>query len=420
MYFLYDILVYLATFYTKVAAYFSPKMRLFVNGRKKTFKILKSSITEDDHTFWFHAASLGEYEQGVPVMEEMKRQFPEHKIVLTFFSPSGYEVRKNNSVADITVYLPMDTRRNAKRLVSIIEPEAVLFIKYEFWPNLLRRLQKEKIPTYLISGIFRENQVFFKWYGEIFRKALDCFTHFFVQSTLSKMLLNKLHKYNVTTTGDTRFDRVAEILDRDNTLDFMSKFIAGKLAVVIGSSWPKDEEILVNYINASKHRAKFIIAPHNIDKDQIDELRNSLTRKTVLYTEMEGVDISKFDVLIVDTVGILTSIYSYADFAYVGGGFGEPGVHNVLEPAVFACPIVIGPNYSRFLEAVYMTKIGACLPISDQESLNEMFDKVITDHIFRKQTGEISSEFIQMNRGATEKIMKHFERYDDIQFEFIN
>lgn len=409
---LYNILIFLATLYTKVAAMFSKKMRLFVDGRKNTFPTLERMLTEEDHTFWFHAASLGEYEQGLPVMEEMKRQFPTHKIVLTFFSPSGYEIRKNNTVADITVYLPMDTRKNAQRLLKIIEPEAVLFIKYEFWPNLLFELKKEQIPTYLISGNFRDEQVFFRWYGKFFLKALQCFTHFFVQSSLSRMLLEKAGIKNVTVTGDTRFDRVAEILQRDNHLDFILNFIAGKMTIVIGSSWPQDEELLANYINASNHNVKFIFAPHNIDAEQIDKLRRSITKTSVLYSERDGIDLSRYHVLIVDAIGLLTSIYSYADISYVGGGFGS-GTHNILEPATFGAPIVIGPNHKKFLEADYLIRLGGCVQVSDQETMNKTFDKLITDHIYRKKMGAIAGEFIQQNRGATDKIMEHFERYDD-------
>lgn len=406
MLFLYNLTILVTSFLLKIVAFFSPKMKLFVDGRKDVFSILKQKIAATDKTIWFHAASLGEYEQGLPVIEKMKQKYPNHKIVVTFFSPSGYEVRKNNAVADVTVYLPLDTPKNARQFLKLVHPEMVFFIKYEFWINYLNQLQKQNIPTYLISGIFREKQLFFKWYGGFYRKALDAFTYFFVQNENSAKLITGLGKTNVTISGDTRFDRVVTILEKDNTLDFIAQFKNSKNTIVIGSSWPKDEVLLSEYINSSEHDIKFIIAPHNIKAEQIKQLQNSITKKTVLFSEKENKDLAQFDVFIIDTIGLLTKIYSYADIAYVGGGFGNPGVHNLLEPATFGIPIVIGPNYSHFEEAINLVKIEGCMAIQNYDELQNAFSALIQDPDIRHQKGEICNTFVQKNKGATNRILK--------------
>lgn len=408
MFFLYNVLMHTVAALLPVVALFSRKMRLFADGRKQTFSRLEVALSSQRPTIWFHAASLGEYEQGLPVMERMKERFPNHAFVLTFFSPSGYEVRKNNTVADVTVYLPLDTKRNVKRFLDIVRPEQVFFIKYEFWPNYLAALRQRGTPTYLISGIFRDNQVFFKWYGGFYRRALDAFTHFFVQHSRAKELLESIGKRNVTVSGDTRFDRVAAILEKDNRLDFMEAFLDGKTAIVVGSSWPKDEVLLADYINASGHDVRFIIAPHNIKPEQVAKLQASLQKPTVLFSEKEGKTLSDFSVLIVDTIGILTKIYSYADIAYVGGGFGNPGVHNLLEPATFGVPIVHGPNYAHFAEATALVEMGACAVIEDAASLASAFDTLIADSTIRAEKGHIAQTFVQMNRHAVDRIMTYF------------
>jgi 3-deoxy-D-manno-octulosonic-acid transferase len=405
MLFFYTIIVQIAGFLLKIIAVFSPKIKLFVDGRKNVFEILQDKINPNDKTIWFHAASLGEYEQGLPVIEEIKKKNPSHKIVITFFSPSGYEVRKNNSVADVTVYLPLDTKKNAKDFLDLVHPEMVFFIKYEFWPNYLNELQKLKTPTYLISGVFRKNQMFFKWYGGFYRKALNSFTYFFVQNETSKKLLLKLGKTNVSFSGDTRFDRVATILEKDNTLDFISEFKNNTLSVVVGSSWPKDENLLVDYINQTSEKVKFIIAPHNIKEDQIQVLKNSISKKVILFSELPTKNLADFDVFIIDTIGILTKIYSYADIAYVGGGFGNPGVHNILEPATFGIPIVIGPNYDHFAEATALVNMGGCEAISNKTELSYVFSNLFKNEVIRSEKGNICSTFVKMNKGATSMIM---------------
>ena len=327
--------------------------------------------------------------------------------MVTFFSPSGYEVRKNNTVADVTVYLPLDTKKQAKHFLSLVHPELVFFIKYEYWLNYLEELKNLGIPTYLISGIFRENQMFFKWYGGFYRKALDTFTYFFVQNESSKKLLFQLGKTNTLVSGDTRFDRVTAILEKDNTLDFIAEFKNNTLTIVVGSSWPKDESALIDFINTTSLDVKFIIAPHNIKPEQILELKNKISKKVVLFSKKEGKKLDDFDVFIIDTIGILTKIYSYADIAYVGGGFGNPGVHNLLEPATFGVPIVIGPNYSHFAEATALVHLEGCISVSNKNELNDAFLDLIQNDEVRQEKGHICSTFVQMNNGATNRIMKN-------------
>lgn len=400
-------MVLFAGFLLEIIAFFSPKTKLFVEGRKVVSLVLEQKIKPTDKTIWFHAASLGEYEQGLPVIEKIKEQFPAHKIVLTFFSPSGYEVRKNNTVADVTVYLPLDTKKNAQQFLKLVHPDLVFFIKYEYWPNYLAELKKLNIKTYLVSGILRKNQLFFKWYGGFYREALDAFTYFFVQNETSKKLLQQLGKTDVAVSGDTRFDRVATILEKDNSLDFISDFKNNTITIVVGSSWPKDEDLIVNFINSNTFNVKFIIAPHNIKEEQIQNLKNSITKKTVLFSEKEGQNLADFDVFIIDTIGILTKIYSYADIAYVGGGFGNPGVHNVLEPATFGVPIIIGPNYSHFAEAIALVNMEACIAVNNSKELNEALENLIRNEDIRHEKGHMCSTFVQMNKGATAIILKN-------------
>ena len=414
MSFIYNFLILFASQFLKLLAFFSPKIKLFVAGRKSVFQTLQNNIQEIDKTIWFHAASLGEYEQGLPVIEKVKAQFPNHKIIITFFSPSGFEVRKNNTVADVTVYLPLDTISNAKQFLKLVHPEMVFFIKYEYWPNYLEELKNQNIKTYLISGIFRENQAFFKWYGGFYRKALKTFTYFFVQNETSKKLLQSIGFENVKISGDTRFDRVVTILEKDNSLDFIAAFKNNLPTIVIGSSWPKDEELLIHFINQASNDIKFIIAPHTIDKNQILNLKSKISKKTLLFSEKEEMlkhvhqdRLADFNVFIIDTIGILTKIYSYADIAYVGGGFGNPGVHNLLEPATFGIPIVIGPNYSHFAEAIALVGLEGCVSVKNQSELNDAFNLLLQNEEERLEKGHICSTFVQMNKGATENILKH-------------
>lgn len=406
MLFLYNLIVFLAGIFLRIVALFSPKIKLFVEGRKNVFSVLEEKIKPEDRTIWFHSASLGEYEQGLPVIEKIKEKYPSHKIIVTFFSPSGYEVRKNNTVADVTIYLPLDTKNNAKRFLKAVHPELAFFIKYEFWLNYLNELEKNKIPTYLISGIFRDNQVFFKWYGGFYRNALTAFTYFFVQNEKSKQKVESLGFQNVIVSGDTRFDRVNAILERDNSLDYIEVFKDNQPVIVFGSSWPKDEALITEFINQADENIKFIIAPHNIKPDQISDLQSKITKSSVLFSEKDNKNLSQYNVFIIDTIGLLTKIYSYGTIAYVGGGFGNPGIHNILEPATFGIPIVIGPNYSNFAEAVSLVELKGCVVISDFQELKTAFDQLLTDKLFYKEKSEICRSFIQNNKGATETIMK--------------
>lgn len=415
---IYQLVVRFTAQFLRLIALFNPKIKLFVEGRKVVFHQLQEAITPSDKTIWFHAASLGEFEQGLPIMEAIKKKYPSHKIVVSFFSPSGYEVKKSNTIADVTVYLPLDTKRNAHNFIKAVHPDLVFFIKYEFWPNYLNELQQLQIKTFLVSGIFRKNQAFFKWYGGFYRKALEAFSYFFVQNESSKILIQRLGYQNVMISGDTRFDRVMNILERDNSLDFMDEFCTtNSKIIVIGSSWPKDEEMLLNYINTSAENIKFVIAPHNIKADQIKNLKSQIRKKTILFSEKEEMlkqvqqyKVEDFQVFIIDTIGILTKIYSYADIAYVGGGFGNPGVHNILEPATFGIPIIIGPNYSHFAEATALVNLGGCISIKNQNQLKEIIDELLQNEDERLEKGHICRTFVQMNAGATEKISNQISK----------
>ncbi len=411
MLYLYNILIIISIGALKIVALFNSKIKLFVEGRKQSFKIIAQKISKNDRVFWVHVASLGEYEQGLPLMEELKKKFPSHKIVLTFFSPSGYEVKKNNTIADVTIYLPMDTRVNAKRFIKMIQPEKVFFVKYEYWPNYLYFLKKEKIETFLISGIFRSNQIFFKNYGGFYRNSLNTFTYFFVQNTISQQLLSKIGFTNVAVVGDTRFDRVSQILDRDNKLLFLDDLTHNKTkqTIVIGSSWPQDDKLLVDYINNTTNaNLRFVIAPHNIKPDEINTLYNSITKSKILHSQWtkESTNLSSTQVYIIDAYSLLTKAYSYATIAYVGGGFGS-GIHNILEAATFGVPILIGPNYKKFQEAKDLISLGSCIVINNIDELTNNLNKLLTNEQNRSTLCHISSEYILKNKEATSKIIKH-------------
>lgn len=416
----YTILTYVATAHLWVAQYFSKKLRLFVSGRRNTFSKLSEKLSPNDKSIWFHCASLGEYEQGLPIMEEVKKFFPKHKIVITFFSPSGYEIRKNAVIADVVVYLPMDTNRNAKRFLNLVNPSLALFVKYEFWPNYLFALKERKTPSLLISGVFRKDQIFFKPYGSFMRKALFTFDHFFVQENRSKDLLKELGHKNVTVSGDTRFDRVSHQIEHDNHLDFMDEFKKDSLCIVCGSTWPEDENVLLPFINASEGNIKFVIAPHKIDAIKIESFVKKLNKTSVLYSEltsestarevMRDRNLSETTVLIVNTIGLLTKIYSYADIAFVGGAMGKTGLHNILEPATFGVPIVIGNNYSEFPEAERLRSLAGLFSVDSAETCSEMLEKLVTDANFRSKTGMIAGHFVNSNTGATQKTMAYIKQ----------
>jgi 3-deoxy-D-manno-octulosonic-acid transferase len=382
-------------------------MKLFINGRKDVFEILQQKISTTDKTVWFHCASLGEFEQGVPIMEEIKKLKPDHKIVVSFFSPSGFEIKKNTPLADAVVYLPMDTASNAKKFIVAINPSLALFVKYEFWPNYLLELKKKNIPTLLVSGVFRQNQIFFKSYGSFMRKALGSFNHFFLQDENSETLLKKIGFNNVTISGDTRFDRVSHQIEMDNTLKFAEDFKGNSLCIVCGSTWQEDETVLLDYINSSPENVKFIIAPHKIDTEKIETFTKSIIKKTVLHSNKDDVNISEYSVLIIDCIGLLSKLYSYADIAYVGGAMGKTGLHNILEPATFGVPIVIGKNYNEFPEAIRLQDLAGLYSVNNASDCSEILNKLVTNANFRNKTGMICGHFVNKNTGATQKIANY-------------
>ena len=409
MYFLYNLAISISWYLLKIPAFFNPKLRLFIRGRLEVFTQLEKNLKKQEKVIWIHTASLGEFEQGLPVIKKLRSTYPDHKIMVTFFSPSGYEVKKNSDEAHFITYLPMDTAGNVNRFLDLVQPVLAIFVKYEVWPNYLRGLKKRNIPTLMISGRFTSDQVFFTWYGGFMRTALRQFTHFFVQDDASLNLLKGIGLQNSSISGDTRFDRVSEILDRDNSLPFMEQFKGNSLCLVLGSSWPEDESLLIQYLQEKTTSLKIVIAPHDIKEGHLNSLKDSLGEKHVLYSELEGKDISDYQVLILDTIGLLTKVYSYADIAYVGGGFAT-GLHNTLEPAVFGIPVIIGPQYAGFNEARELVKLGGISVIDSAASFTQLIDKLIQDSSFREKMGTINTRFIEDQRGATKKIIAYITR----------
>ena len=407
---LYNILTHIAGFHLKIIAFFHAKIRLGVNGRRKTFSDIETHFNKDEKVLWFHCASLGEYEQGLPVFEAVKKEYPEHKILLSFFSPSGYEIKKNAPIADLVVYLPLDTQSNAKRFVDLIQPELTIFVKYEIWPNYLFELKKKGHKTLLISALFRKDQMYFKSIGSWIKRSLNAFEHIFVQNESSKSLLNSHGFQNVSISGDTRFDRVFDQLEMDNELPFVEQFKGDHLCVVAGSTWPEGEQLLVKYINEHDYDCKFIIAPHNIKPQQIAQLKNAISKPTVLYSEKDKMDLKQYDVLILDTIGLLSRVYYYASIAYIGGAVGTTGLHNTLEAAVFDNPIIIGTNYNRFPEAHDMIAGGGMFAISNQDQLNSILTELIKNDEKRLATGQFNYEYILKNKGAVIQIMDYIRK----------
>jgi len=386
---------------------FNGKAKLWRDGRKGWEKRLRAAIKEEDRIVWFHCASLGEFEQGRPVIEAFRDKYPEIKILLTFFSPSGYEVRKDYSKADYIFYLPIDTRRNAIKFIEIANPIATIFVKYEFWYHYLNQLKRRNIPTYIISAIFRDDQVFFKSYGGWYRKFLSNFQHLFVQNQKSKELLAGIGILNVTVAGDTRFDRVIANAQAAKTIPLLERFVANSRVLVAGSTWANDEDILVEYFKNNRHNLKLIIAPHEINGQNIERFRAKLSTRSVLYTKSDGNDLDDAQVLIIDTIGILSSVYRYGTIAYIGGGFGV-GIHNTLEAAVFGIPVIFGPNYQKFQEAVELIGIGTAYSIGNQEMFASALNHFLaTDGELQKVKG-ISKEYFVQKAGATKTIVENF------------
>ncbi len=406
VYFLYNLAVHFASFSLQIIAIFNPKIRLFTKGRAQSFGYLERNISPDDNIIWMHAASLGEFEQGLPVIEKLRLQYPGHKVLVTFFSPSGYEVKKNSNAADFICYLPLDTYANASRLVAMVKPKVALFVKYEIWPNYLNVLKDYGIPVILISAIFKKQQVYFKGYGGFMRQALRMVSHFFVQNKESDELLRSIGISDITINGDTRFDRVAEILLQNNELVFMEEFKNGQLCFVAGSTWKEDEQFLVDFINSCTLAVQFVIAPHTMDADHMANLLKRLSKKTVRYSEIETGTIGDFQVLVVDIIGLLTKIYSYADVAYVGGGFAT-GLHNTLEPAVFAIPVIIGPNYKGFREAEDLVHLRGIISVKNGEEFTDAAMGLLGDTGLAREAGQINASYIGKNKGASIQIINH-------------
>jgi len=408
---LYTISIFFYSILIRLTAPFNVKASQISKGRRQAFAELQDKISHDRPIVWIHCASLGEFEQGRPVIEAIRKQHPEYQILLTFFSPSGYEIRKNYDLADYICYLPADTKKNAEKLIELVRPEMVFFVKYEFWFHYIKELKKRNIPLYLVSAIFRENQLFFKnspW-GKWYRKMLFGFEQFFVQDDQSVKLLHQVGIKNVTKAGDTRFDRVAEIARNGKSIPLVEKFKGNNLLAVAGSTWKPDEELLIQYIH-SHPETKFIIAPHETKKANIERLINLLKTPVICYTEATEESVMNKQVMIVDTIGILSSIYKYADLSYIGGGFGV-GIHNTLEAAIFGMPIVFGPNYLKFKEATTMVNLSIAFPVNDSLSLNTILEQLLSDNEKRNSIAGKCTHFINQNLGATQIILnKVFNR----------
>ena len=403
---MYNIIMYAIQLGVAIASLFNEKVRKMWRGEREAFRILKEQVDPNAQYVWFHAASLGEFEQGRPIIEQLRKEYPEYKILLTFYSPSGYEVRKNYQGADIICYMPIDTVTNARRFLRLVRPCMAFFIKYEFWYNFLHILKHRNVPTYSVSSIFRPNQVFFRWYGKSYGRVLRCFTKFFVQNEQSKELLNSIGITEVEITGDTRFDRVLQIKEAAKELPVVEAFASGRLFVA-GSSWLPDEEIFIKYFN--EHRDwKLIIAPHVIGEDHLQQIEKLLEgRKVIRYTEAAKKDsqLSTAEVLIIDCFGLLCSIYRYGQVAYVGGGFGV-GIHNLPEAAVWDIPVFFGPNNERFQEAQELKKNGGGLEIHNYEEFAARMDELTADPASLLKRGEAAGGYVKGNAGATEIILR--------------
>lgn len=380
------------------------KATLFLSGRENVFALLEQKRLPGERYVWFHAASLGEFEQGRPIMESLKNSHPEFKILLTFFSPSGYEVRKDYQGADIICYLPMDMSWNVKRFLDIVQPDCAIFIKYEFWMNYLLELKKRQIKTYIVSAIFRESQLFFRSYGGFYRRLLKSFSHLFVQNDESVRLLHSIGVDNVTKVGDTRFDRVADIAAKSKDLPIVQAFKSDAKVLIAGSSWPNDENILLPFFNQNLS-LKLIIAPHEIDEGHLQSIISQLKRPYVRYSQATIENVKEVDCLIIDCFGLLSSIYRYGEIAYVGGGFGV-GIHNILEAAVYGIPVVFGPNFRKFQEAVDLHQEGGAFVVDSYESFSQIMSEFLEENSSLYSSAcKVSNDYSQANKGATSKVV---------------
>ncbi len=403
---IYLIGLYLFKFLLLTVSTLNARAKKWINGRRRLISQISSQLKENEKRIWIHAASLGEFEQGRPVIEALKKNAPELKVVLTFFSPSGYEIRKNYEFADYVFYLPLDTKRNAEKFISLIKPEFVIFIKYEFWRNFLFVLKKQNIPTYLISSIFRKDQLFFKWYGKWYRQILGSFKWFFVQNEESKQLLESIGYKNLTISGDTRFDRVFEIAQQVKSFPVIEKFTKDHFVIILGSTWKEDEDLLFEYINNECNNIKFIIAPHEIHESNIQRILKNLTKKTIRYSQAKEENVGDCEILIIDNIGMLSSIYQYGNLAYIGGGF-TTGIHNILEAATFGLPVLFGPDYHKFQEAIDLIDLGGAFEVSSKRIAIEKIEKLFIDKEFCKVAGSICREYVEGKKGATAFINSH-------------
>lgn len=402
---LYNLVIYLYLFGVKLAALFSEKPALMVKGHRQVFDLLRDHIDRQAKYIWFHAASLGEFEQGRPLIERIRREHPEYKILQTFFSPSGYEVRKNYQGADLVCYLPFDTPRNVRRFLDLAQPVMAFFVKYEFWQNYLNELHRRHIPTYSVSSIFRPNQVFFRWYGRGYRQVLHTFAHLFVQNEESLRLLQSIGVRQASIVGDTRFERVLDICRQAKQLPLVERFKGNSLTLVAGSSWGPDEDIFIDYFNAHPE-LKLVIAPHVVNDTHLKEIISKVKRPCLRYTEATEANVAQADCLIIDCYGLLSSIYRYGEISYVGGGFGV-GIHNVLEAAVYGIPVFFGPNNKKFQEAQQLLQCRGAFEIAGADDFNRQMDRFLTDEAALQQAGQAAGNYVSSHAGALEKIMKH-------------
>ena len=405
MTFVYRISIYIYHFLIWIAAPFNNKARLYHRGRRGWKLKLQRQIDPDSRYIWIHCASLGEFEQGRPLIESIREDYREYKILLTFFSPSGYEIRKKYPFADVISYLPADTPGNARRFLDITRPEKVLFVKYEFWNFYIRELKRRSVPVFLVSGIFRPGQVFFSGmpWSKWFREILNGFTHFFVQDQESARLLEKAGLRKYTISGDTRFDRVAAIAKSAKDIPVVEKFSAGKTVLIAGSTWKPDEEVISRFINENDH-IKCIIAPHEVTPENINKLERLLKKPSVRLSLAEEKDVQNYQVLIVDSIGLLSSLYRYGKMAYIGGGFGV-GIHNILEAATFGLPVIFGPNYHKFREARELVALNGAIPVTSYQELREILSDWMQNSDLLEEKSVISYNYVKNNRGATKIIL---------------
>lgn len=410
---MYNIGIILYALAIRIASLFHKKAKLLIQGQHNTWRILKEKVEKDKDYIWIHAASLGEFEQGRPLIEKIKQEYPHYKILLTFFSPSGYEIRKNYPLADIICYLPFDTPFNVTKFFKLIKPRKALFIKYEFWPNYFLQMKIRKIELYSVSSIFRKQQVFFRWYGPLARPILWNVTHFFVQDQTSQQLLQNINiaDNKITIVGDTRFDRVEEIMKQAKTLPIIQAFAQhhqennSKMLLIAGSSWPKDEDLLINYFNGH-HNMHMIIAPHEIPEAHLENIMAKLKRPYIRYSQANEQNVKTADCLIIDCIGLLSSVYRYGNIAYIGGGFGV-GIHNILEAAVYGIPVIWGPNYHKFKEAQDLIAAKGGFSIKSQQELDRLLDHYISTEQSLAKDGALASEFVLSRLGASARVLEH-------------